>query len=270
MLPISFLTDYGRADEFVGVCHGVMQRIAPGVVVIDLTHEIARHDVRQGALALMNAIPFLPQGVHLAVIDPGVGSARRPVALLCADGNLLVGPDNGLLSPAARACGGVEEALDLANTPYRLEPVSNTFHGRDLFAPVAAHLARGAPFHEAGLPIDAATVEGLELPPSSVSEGRVHAHVVSVDRFGNLQLNVGAQDMEAAGFALGERLEVLSRRRTGEALYARTFADVGERQAVLIEDSTGRIAVAVNQGRAAAALGIGADAEVLIQAADEH
>ena len=270
MLPITFLTDYGRGDEFVGVCHGVMQRIAPGVVVIDITHDVPAHDVRQGALALMNAMPFLPQGVHLAVVDPGVGSERRPVALRCADGNVLVGPDNGLLSAAAGVCGGVEEALDLTATPYRLEPVSSTFHGRDLFAPVAAHLARGAPLREAGAVIDPASLEALELPASEVSEGRLRAHVIAVDRFGNLQLNLGAQEMQDAGFELGERLEVLSRRRTGEALYARTFADVGARQAILIEDSSGRIAVAVNQGRAAAALGIGVDAELLIQAADEH
>jgi S-adenosylmethionine hydrolase len=270
MLPISFLTDYGRGDEFVGVCHGVMQRIAPGVVVIDITHDVPAHDVRRGALALMNAMPFLPQGVHLAVVDPGVGSERRPVALRCADGNVLVGPDNGLLCAAAGMCGGVEEALDLTATPYRLEPVSSTFHGRDLFAPVAAHLARGAPLREAGAAVDPVSLEALELPASEVSEGRLRAHVIAVDRFGNLQLNLGAREMQDAGFELGERLEVLSRRRTGEALYARTFADVGARQAVLIEDSSGRIAVAVNQGRAAAALGIGVDAELLIQAADEH
>src|SRR3954471_811077 len=138
MLPISFLTDYGHADEFVGVCHGVMQRIAPGVVIVDVTHSVPRHDVTRGALTLANAMPFLPKGVHVAVVDPGVGSKRRALALRCHDGNVLVGPDNGLLQPAAAASGGIVEALDLSDTPFRLDPVSATFHGRDLFAPVGA------------------------------------------------------------------------------------------------------------------------------------
>ena len=270
MLPLSFLSDYGYADEFVGVCHGVVQRIAPGAVVIDLTHDIPRHEVRLGALSLQNAIRYLPQGVHIAVVDPGVGSERRPVALRTRDGNLFVGPDNGLLWPAAETCGGVTQALDIAESPHRLEPVSATFHGRDLFAPVAAHLAAGASFEDAGRELDPATLQRLELPPPEVSEGRIRTRVLAVDRFGNLQLNLRADDMRASGFEPGDCLEVLSPRRSGEAVYARTFADVGERQAVIIEDSSGRMAVAVNQGRAAGALGVGADAELLLQPCDDH
>jgi S-adenosylmethionine hydrolase len=271
MLPLSFLSDYGLRDEFVGVCHGVVQRIAPGAIVVDVTHEVPRHDVRLGALALQSAIRFLPRGVHIAVVDPGVGGERRPLALRAADGNVFVGPDNGLLWPAATVCGGVDVARDIAASPYRLEPVSATFHGRDLFAPVAAHLAAGAPFEEAGEELDPGTLIRLELPPPEMlPEGRIRARVVAVDRFGNLQLNLRPGDMEAAGFALGDRVEVLSRRRTGEAVYARTFGDVGERQAVIIEDSSGRIAVAVNQGRAAGALGVDADAELLLQPCDDH
>ena len=270
MLPLSFLSDYGHRDEFVGVCHGVVQRIAPGAVVVDITHEVPRHEVRLGALTLQNAIPYLPQGVHFAVVDPGVGGERLPVALRARDGNLFVGPDNGLLWPAVEACGGVAEAVDIAASPHRLEPVSATFHGRDLFAPVAAHLALGAVLAQAGRALDPGTLERLELPPSEVSEGRIRTRVVTVDSFGNLQLNLRTADMQAAGFALGDRLEVLSRRRTGEAVYARTFGDVGERQAVIIEDSSGRMAVAVNKGRAAGALGVGADAELLLQPCDDH
>lgn len=270
MLPISFLTDYGHGDEFVGVCHGVMQRIAPGVMVIDVAHEVPRHDVRIGALALRHAVPFMPRGVHLAVVDPGVGGDRRAVALRCADGNLFVGPDNGLLWPAVEECGGAEAVLDIAASPFRLDPVSATFHGRDVFAPVAAHLALGAPLEEAGKAVDPSSLEALYLPAAEVSEGRVRAHVVAVDRFGNLQLDLTSDDMRAAGFEPGDCIEVLSRRRTGEATYARTFADVGAGRAVLIEDSSGRMAVAVNQGRAAGALGIGADAELLLQPCDDH
>ena len=270
MQPLSFLSDYGHSDEFVGVCHGVIQRIAPGAVVVDVTHAVPRHDVQRGSLSLRDAIPYLPHGVHLAVVDPGVGGERRGVALRAADGNLFVGPDNGLLWPAAEACGGVVEAVDLAESPHRLEPVSATFHGRDVFAPVAAHLALGAQLAAAGQALDPATLHRLELPPSEVSEGRIRTRVVAVDDFGNLQLNLSAHDMRAAGFSPGDCIEVLSRRRTGEAVYARTFADVGERQAVVIEDSSGRIAVAVNQGRAAGALGVGADAELMLQPCDDH
>jgi S-adenosyl-L-methionine hydrolase (adenosine-forming) len=271
MLPLSFLSDYGHGDEFVGVCHGVVQRIAVGAVVIDVTHDVPRHDVRLGALSLQNAIPYLPQGVHIAVVDPGVGSKRRAVALRAADGNLFVGPDNGLLWPAAQVCGGVVQAVDIAESPHRLEPVSATFHGRDLFAPVAAHLALGAPLENAGRAVDPGTLERLELsPPELLPDGRIRARVVAVDRFGNLQLNLHADDMRASGFELGDCVEVLSRRRTGEAIYARTFADVGEQQAVIIEDSAGRIAVAVNRGRAAGALGVDADAELLLQPCDDH
>jgi S-adenosylmethionine hydrolase len=270
MLPISFLSDYGHDDEFVGVCHGVVQRIAPGAVVIDITHEVPRHEVRIGALALQKAIPYMPQGVHIAVVDPGVGGERRPVVVRANDGNLFVGPDNGLLWPAVQACGGLAGAVDIAQSPHRLEPVSATFHGRDLFSPVAASLALGAALEDVGGPVDPASLEQLELPAPEVSGERIRTRVLAVDRFGNLQLNLRAADMRAAGFEPGERLEVLSRRRTGEAVYARTFGDVGAGQAVIVEDSSGRMAIAVNQGRAAGALGVGADAELMLQPCDDH
>ena len=144
MLPITFLSDYGHEDEFVGVCHGVIQRIAPGAVVIDIAHALPPHDTRTAALVLRNTLPYMPQGVHLAVVDPGVGTERRAVALQARDGRLFVGPDNGLLSLAFERRGGVESAVDLSESSYRLEPVSATFHGRDLFAPVAARLALGS------------------------------------------------------------------------------------------------------------------------------
>jgi S-adenosylmethionine hydrolase len=162
---VTLLTDYGYEDEFVGVCHGVIARLAPAVRVIDVTHGVARHDVRSGALILRRALPYLPPGVHLAVVDPGVGGERRAVALRTADEDrLLVGPDNGLLSLAAASFAGAVEAVDVSHSPHRLEPVSATFHGRDTFAPVAARLAEGAPLAEAGEPIDPADLVALELP----------------------------------------------------------------------------------------------------------
>src|SRR6476661_5582708 len=150
---ITFLSDYGLEDEFAGVCHGVIAGICPDARVIDLTHGIPRHDVRAGALVLRSALAYLPRGIHLAVVDPDVGAERRAVAIRCDDGRMLVGPDNGLLSLAAQAAGGIVEAVDIARSPFRLEPVSATFHGRDLFAPVAARLALETPIENTGLPV---------------------------------------------------------------------------------------------------------------------
>src|SRR5579859_4186141 len=147
---ITFLSDYGLQDDFVGICHGVIAGICPEARVIDLGHGVRRHDVRGGAIVLAGALPYLPAGVHLAVVDPDVGASRRAVALRAADDRLLVGPDNGVLWLAAHASGGVVEAADIVRSPFRLEPVSATFHGRDIFAPVAAHLAAGASLAQAG------------------------------------------------------------------------------------------------------------------------
>ena len=162
--PISFLSDYGLADEFVGVCHAVIATICPDAEVIDITHGIPRHDVRAGALVLRGAVPYLPAGPVLAVVDPEVGAERRAVAVRAGDGRLLVGPDNGLLSLAADVCGGVSEAVDIARSRFRLEPVSATFHGRDVFVPVGAQLAAGADLREAGEPLDPDELVALELP----------------------------------------------------------------------------------------------------------
>ena len=157
-LPISFLSDYGDEDEFAGVCRAVIRQIAPDAPIIDLTHGIGRQGIRHGALALANALPFCPPGIHLAVVDPGVGTDRRPVAVTTMEeGRFLVGPDNGLLWPAIERFGGAARAIDLAGSPFRLEPVSATFHGRDLFAPVAAHLALGARLDEAGAKFEPAS-----------------------------------------------------------------------------------------------------------------
>src|ERR687893_2108282 len=161
MRPLTFLSDYGTDDEFVGVVHAVIARLAPAAPVIDLTHGIPRHGVLQGALTLARTLPYAPPGVHLAVVDPEVGARRRAVALRTADEDrLLVGPDNGLLLPAAQRFGGIAEVVEISGSPWRLEPVSATFHGRDLFAPVAARLAAGAPLPDARPPL-----EPVELVP---------------------------------------------------------------------------------------------------------
>jgi S-adenosyl-L-methionine hydrolase (adenosine-forming) len=255
-LPISFLSDYGHEDEFVGVCHGVIQRIAPGAVVIDVVHGLPRHGVRAGAVILRNALPFLPEGVHLAIVDPGVGSERRAVAARGRDGRLLVGPDNGLLWPALERCGGVDEAVDIGESPYRLEPVSATFHGRDVFAPVAARLALGASLEDVGRSFAEQGLVRLKLPRAKAADGQVGAHVLHVDRFGNAQLDLDRAGLAAAGLERGETLLVESESARQQAVYGRTFADVPEGSLVAYEDSYGCIALAANRAPAAAKLGL--------------
>ena len=187
---VTLLTDYGRDDDFVGVCHGVMRGIEPELRIIDITHGISRYAVRQGAIVLRNTLPFMPVGVHVAVVDPQVGTERRAVALRTGDGRTLVGPDNGLLSLAWERCGGVEQAVDVTRSPHRLEPVSATFHGRDIFAPVAAHLAAGAELADAGDPLDPGSLATVELPQPRVEDGALVAHALVFDRFGNVGLNI--------------------------------------------------------------------------------
>jgi S-adenosylmethionine hydrolase len=255
-LVITFLSDYGLQDEFVGVCHGVMARVAPGARIIDLTHGIPRHDVTAGALALGRALPFTPPGVHLAVVDPGVGGPRRGVALRCAeDDRLLVGPDNGLLLLAADRFGGVAQAVDLERSPWALEHVSATFHGRDVFAPVAAHLAAGAPLEEAGASIDPAGLVTLDLPQARMQGATLVAHVLAFDAFGNVLLDAGASHLGPR-----ETVSVGGRR----AAVARTFGDVASGALVLYEDSSGKLALAVNGGSARDELGLAAGDEVRI------
>jgi S-adenosylmethionine hydrolase len=262
MLPITFLSDYGHRDEFVGVCHGVIERIAPGATVIDLTHGLPPHDVRTAALALRNALPYLPRGVHLAVVDPKVGTPRRPLAVRCHDGHQFVGPDNGLLWPAVERCGGIEVAIDISQSPFRLEPVSATFHGRDLFAPVAARLALETAIESIGSPVSPEMVSSLELPRARVSRQRLVGLVLAVDRFGNLQLDADAEQVREAGFRPGEAIEVRVGDGRVRAVLARTFADVPAGEAVLLEDSSRAIALAFNGGSAADSLSAGPDAEV--------
>jgi len=262
MRPVTLLTDYGTADEFAGVLHAVIARIAPGARVIDLGHGIRRQDVVHGAMVLERTLPYAPAGVHVAVVDPGVGGPRRAVALRTAeDDRLLVGPDNGLLVPAAARFGGVAEAVEISASPWRLEPVSATFHGRDLFAPVAARLAAGAAIADAGTPLDPADLVGLELPRATVGE-TVVATVAGVDGFGNVALHATAADLAAAGLGPGDDVRVRPVPTGARAIECaglvarsvRTFADVGPGEALVHEDASGLVAVAVNAGDAAAAL----------------
>jgi S-adenosyl-L-methionine hydrolase (adenosine-forming) len=263
--PITFLSDYGYEDEFAGVCRAVISQIAPGAPLIDLTHGIARQDVRQGAISLANALPSCPPGVHLAVVDPGVGSDRRAVAVAAAEGRFLVGPDNGLLSRALDRLGGALDAVELSRSPFRLEPVSATFHGRDLFAPVAAHLALGARLGEAGESIDPGSLVGLELPAPRIGDGEILAHAIHIDRYGNVTLNLDASMLADGPLRPGDALEVLAPDGRFEAVWASTFASVGPGEVVLFEDSSGALALAVSGGSAAGLLDLQTDREVTLR-----
>jgi S-adenosyl-L-methionine hydrolase (adenosine-forming) len=264
---ITFLSDYGLADDFVGICHGVIARGCPQARVIDLTHGIDRHDVRAGATVLAEAIAYLPVGVHLAVVDPDVGAQRRAVAVRTADRRRFVGPDNGLLTLAAEAAGGIVEAVDIARSPFRLKPVSATFHGRDIFAPVAAALAGGVTLSAAGEPTDPAELVTLTLPAPEIHDGALIAHVRYVDRFGNLQLNAGHDELGESGLRLGRAATIEPGDGSSHPVhYVRTFADAVPDELLLYEDAQRRLAVAVNHGSAAQRLGLGVDDELRIRA----
>jgi hypothetical protein len=266
--PITFLSDYGYEDEFAGVCRAVIARIAPEARVIDLTHGIARHDVRQGAAVLANALPFAPPGVHLAIVDPEVGTERRAVAVRVAqDERVLVGPDNGVLWPATERLGGPLEAADISLSPFRLEPLSATFHGRDVFAPVAATLAQGATLGEVGVPLPPNALTALESSEARIEGGRTAAQVVYIDRFGNAVLDVGEARLPETGLRLGQHVVVETAAGSAEAVFARTFADVGPGGLLLYVDSYRNLALAVNRGSGAETLGVAAGDEVVLRPA---
>jgi S-adenosyl-L-methionine hydrolase (adenosine-forming) len=248
---ITFLTDFGLQDDFVGVCRGVMKRIARNAEILDVTHGIAAQAVTQGALVLARSVPYLPPAVHLAVVDPGVGSDRRAVAIRTGEGRVFVGPDNGLLMFAADGLG-VEVARSLTNPRYHLEPVSKTFEARDRFAPVAAHLAAGAHFDDLGDEVDPAGLVRIELPSVVVVGGELIATVLDVDRFGNLGLNVTADEIAELGVGHGDQVEIGLALTPYFAVVAETYADASRGELILYEDSYGHWSIAINGGSAAA------------------
>lgn len=261
---ITFLSDFGLRDDFVGTCHGVIARIAPEATIIDITHGIEPLAVLQGALVLANTIPYMPEGVHLAVVDPGVGSDRRALVLRDASGRIYVGPDNGLLVPAAEKQGGVADAWQLSNPRYMLDPVSRTFHGRDVFAPAAAHLALGLDPTELGPTVEPDSLTRLELPEPEVGGSRIGATVLYVDRYGNVQLNLSRADVERAGIVPGRRVELDLGVDRYYATAARAFADARAGDIILYEDAYENIAVAITGGNAAEMLSVRAGQPITI------
>ena len=251
---ITFLSDYGLDDAFVGVCHGVIARIAPDVRVIDVCHEIAPQDVEQGAMTLASAVEYLPVGVHLAIVDPGVGTKRRGVAVQTAQGSITVGPDNGVASTAWKTLGGAVAARCIDNDALWLPSPSKTFHGRDVFAPVAAHLALGRPFEDVGEEVDVDSLISVEMRRPTVDDDHVHGEIRAVDHFGNLSLNMQRGDLEAAGMNLGDTVELRMEGRTLQVPFTLTFGEVPPGRTAVCEDSYRHITIAVNLGHAAKTL----------------
>ena len=270
---ITFTTDFGPAAP--AVCRGVMYQIAPDALIIDISHQVPRYSILEGAGTLVFALPHMPVGVHVAVVDPGVGTDRRGVAIKVGRGDILVGPDNGLLMPAAESLGGVVAAFALENRELMLPVVTSSFHGRDIFAPMAAHLAMGTPIEAVGSAIDPATLVGLEVMKPTIVEGELRSQVVHVLIFGNATFAGTTADLEAAigPLTVGRRVALefpahdgrpaISETTVGE----RTFGRVPPGASLLMEDSEGNLSLADNQGNAAERLGLTLGRPVRIRAA---
>jgi S-adenosylmethionine hydrolase len=261
---IAFLSDYGLEDEFVGVCRGVILSIAPNARVVDVHHNIMRQDIGHGAVVLEQTAPFLAGCVHLCVVDPTVGSNRRTIALQTSWGDIFIGPDNGLMIPAALAAGGIVHAADITDERFMLTPVSRTFHGRDIFAPVAAHVATGVDIRELGPEIDADELMPYEIPRAWIHDDHIHAEVLQVDRFGNLQFNFGWEMLQKVDLHNQTKVEVRVEGNRLNVPIGDTFADVDQGEYVFVADSYRHLSLAVFQGDAAASLRAGAGSTAIV------
>lgn len=263
---ISFLTDYGTADEFVGVVHSVIRQLAPDVRVIDINHQVPAHDVRAGSLTLARAAQYLAPGVVLAVVDPGVATSRRAIAVEVGGGaSILVGPDNGLLAPAVQMVGGATRAVELANLEYQLPAPGPTFAGRDIFGPAAAHLCNGVDLLELGPELDTNGLMPGMIPITRIEDGALVAEVLWTDGFGNLQLNVDPDEIATYGDRIGLRFD--GRTRTG--IRRHTYGEIATGEVGLVVDSYGLVSIAVDRSSAAEELGLGTGAEVQLVPLDD-
>jgi S-adenosyl-L-methionine hydrolase (adenosine-forming) len=250
---VSFLSDYGHADEFVGVCKSVMLSLVPDLQIVDITHDLPPHDVRAGALTLVRAAQYLPDGgIVLAVVDPGVGTDRRLVAVEVEHG-VLLGPDNGLLAPAVAILGGAQRVVSLTNTDHHLPAPGPTFAGRDVLAPAAAHLAAGVDAAELGEEVDpAGLVPGLVSLPQHDEGGAILGEVWWIDRFGNCQLNVDPDELRTHGAEPEAALEVRFGDQARSVRWVHTYSDAKPSELVLLVDSYGLASLALDRGSAAA------------------
>jgi S-adenosylmethionine hydrolase len=262
---LSFLTDYGLEDGFVAACHGVAARIAPHANIIDVTHLVPPGDVRRGAAVLAQTVPYLPPAVHVAVVDPGVGTARRGVAVAAGD-SVFVGPDNGLLSWAVTASGGAARAFSLTSRKLWLDQVTATFHGRDIFMPVAAHLAADAELAAAGEEIYVGDLVTMPAAERLVYDSTAAGEVLTVDRFGNVQLTITASDAVEIGLRSGGTVSVHCGRHQLTLPFRDMFGAVAAGELVAYADSAGLVSIAVNGGNAAQQLGLPPGARVSLTA----
>jgi S-adenosylmethionine hydrolase len=250
---VSFLSDYGSADEFAGVCRAVMLGFAPALTIVDITHDIPAHDVRAGGLALVRAVQYLPDGIVLAVVDPGVGTDRRMIAVEVEDG-VFLGPDNGLLAPAVAMVGGAQRAFSITNEELQLASPGPTFAGRDILAPAAGHLGSGMPLEALGEEIDPVTmVPGLVGLPTE-EDGAIAGEIWWVDHFGNCQLNIDPEELQAHGVDVGGSLELRFGEQARMARWVHTYADAKPSELVVLVDSYGLISIALDRRSAAAEL----------------
>jgi S-adenosylmethionine hydrolase len=271
---ISFLTDFGP-DGPAAICRGVMLSIAPEARIVDIGHSIRKYAIADGAYLMASAVPYFPVGIHVGVVDPGVGTERLPIAIRTARGDVLIGPDNGLLMPAADKLGGAAEARALENRDLMLPRTSSTFHGRDIFSPVAAHLATGTPFASVGPEVPLDRLVQLEAPSPEVAEGELRTAVLYVDSFGNVRFAAEPADLVAAigGLESGRRVAVEFEPLDGDGpvvertTWQATFGRVPVGASLLFEDSLGRVSLADNQGDAAARLGVAVGRAARIRAA---
>jgi len=255
--PIVFLSDFGYRNEWVGICHAVINKIAPESHVVDLSHGIPPLDVRAGAVVLADSLPFIRhEAVVLAVVDPSVGR-DQDIAVRTGDGRFLVGPDNGLLAPAWHASEDIAEAVSITSSAVRLEPVSPSFHARDVLAPAAAHLATGMSLADLGEPVEPQGLAEFRIPEPEVDEGKIACEVLDLNRFGNVQLNVRSSHLAAAGLDRADRILVEAVAGGGVVEQVATYADLGEGQWGLMIDPRGWLSVIRgNPGNAAEGLGV--------------
>lgn len=251
---VTFLSDYGHEDVFVGVCKGVIAQRAPHVRILDVCHLIAPQDVEQGAYQLAGAMPFLPVAVHLVMVDPHEQKLTRGIVVRTEAGDMLVGPDNGVLSLAWAARGGVEQVVEIGNRSLWLERVHATFRGRDVFSPVAAHLAAGGDLDDVGPTLAADDLMRVHVREALVDDDHVHAEIRAIDHFGNVALNVSRSDLEAAGITLGDAVELRCNGRSLGVRFTHTFGEVPQGRLTLCEDSFRAVQLAVNAGRASSEL----------------
>lgn len=260
---VSFLTDYGHTDEFVGVCKAVMVGVAPELKILDISHEVPAHDIRAGALTLVRSVQYLPDGIVLAVVDPGVGTERRAVAVETGS-MIFIGPDNGLLAPAVAMVGGASRVVSLTNDEYQIDSPGPTFAGRDVFAPAAGFLARGVALEDLGEEIDVNSLTPALVPLPNVEDGNLVGEVWWVDRFGNAQLNIDPDELRSLGVTPDATVEVRFGTGARQARWVRTYADAKPSELVLVVDSYGLVSLALDRASAAASCRIGAGSAVTI------